>query len=120
MHLKHTSMPLINEEPEVWQFGPIFSTLYHRLKNYKNAQINTLIEAETANIEIDNNAEKLVDKVWEQYKSYTGPSLSDLTHKAGTPWRRLAEQYDYSVPLGLRISNSLILECVNGHNASAC
>ncbi len=108
--LKSTGRPLANEDPEVWQFGPVFSTLYHRLKHYRNSPITVPIIAEAANEVICQDAEKAIIETWEKYKGYTGPALSDLTHRTGTPWRILAEKYKYSVPFGLTIPSSLILE----------
>lgn len=89
--------PLINEQVEAWQFGPVIPTLYHEFKPYgsgaikrkaTNHTLNGLkFETETPSISNDDEQTKaLLDKVWEVYGHYTAYQLSNMTHQDGTPW----------------------------------
>ena len=104
---------LSNEEPEVWKYGPVFSSLYAELK-YHGAE--PIRQPENENIfldppRIDPNDQRSMDAVrlvWQKYKRYTGFQLSDKTHAPGTPWHQTVKNLNGKVPLGTKITNELI------------
>ncbi len=92
------SKPLIEENVQAWQYGPVIPSLYHEFKGYRGGPItspatNVIITddfevsetAPTVDIE-DTDTKELLDAVWGKYKKYSGPNLSDMTHREGTPW----------------------------------
>lgn len=92
--------PLISDEIQAWQYGPIIPELYQEFKVFGKSPINILAK----NFEINDNFEiiqkiprvelndsrtkELIQAVWDKYKGYSGPNLSDLTHRDNTPWAK--------------------------------
>ena len=94
----------LTETPQVWQFGPIFASLYHDLKHHKKAVIKKQIKVfdETQNVD-DGEVKSTLKAIWNKYEGKSGIYLSDITHQPVTPWRNLAKRYNFSVPCGLEI-----------------
>ena len=96
------AQPLVNEDIEAWQYGPVIPSLYHKYKQYGSNPIQDF----PAEIADDFNAKEkiIIDQVWKGYGNRTGISLSSLTHQPGTPWDITVKQSG----LGAVISNDLI------------
>lgn len=90
---------LINDSVQAWQYGPVIPTLYEEFKGFGSSPItqpatDIVINEESFDhafipVEINHDDDKsrlLIQTVWEKYKSLSGPNLSDLTHRQGTPW----------------------------------
>jgi len=78
------SRPLISEEIEAWQYGPVIPSLYHEIKGYRSNPVEYISSEE--NDSIDDNSVDIIDQVYEQYGRFSGIELSMLTHEAGSPW----------------------------------
>jgi uncharacterized phage-associated protein len=78
------SRPLISEEIEAWQYGPVIPSLYHKIKEYKGSPVEYINSEE--NDSIDDSSVDIIDQVYEQYGHFSGIELSMLTHEAGSPW----------------------------------
>ena len=104
--------PLLVEGPEVWKFGPVFSSLYSALAMYGRQPISKpqkMLFGDAKLIQSDDkDARNLVDMVWEQYGERSSFDLSNETHKEGTPWQIEAAKHDYKVPMHHRIPDKLI------------
>lgn len=92
-NLALTDKPLINEDVQAWQYGPVVPNIYHRLKHYGKEQItDNILEIDDSGLEIprvpldDEFTNQLLHKIWDVYGSYDGVRLSQLTHAADTPW----------------------------------
>lgn len=82
--------PLIGEEVQAWQYGPVIESVYRKFKQYGSSPIlrqqtdnpfsNALPTVEDA------ETRTFLDSVWNAYKQFGGLQLSDLTHRPGTPW----------------------------------
>lgn len=111
--LKEKNTPFLSENPQVWQFGPVFADLYHQLKHYKKALIKEPIQVFDFIPKVDDqDVKQKIASVWEKYKGKSGVYLSDLTHMPGTPWRNIAKKYNFSVPYGLEITPKDIISAV--------
>lgn len=108
--------PLVNCNPEVWPYGPVFSRLYHRLKIWKSQPIKSKIDfwSDGQPVELNETAEKIVKAIWERFGHFSGADLSNLTHAPGTPWREIAEREKYVVPKGTEITFDDIRAAKNG------
>ena len=97
-----TGEPLVMDQvPEAWQYGPVFPSLYHEFKEFGKDPITS--KATDFNIgsefsfdvvepfvpENDTYTWALLRKIWDQYGKYGGVALSELTHRAGTPWEQV-------------------------------
>lgn len=90
-HLAFLGEPLLRDQVEAWKYGPVVRRLYHTFKMFGNQPI----ERDEIPVELPrlNMSEPLaefsmmiINRVWETYKRYTGPQLSQLTHQEDTPW----------------------------------
>lgn len=86
---------VVSEQPEAWQYGPVFETLYHSLKGNGSAQITeylTMLNPATGQLQalvptLDNKRFwALLQQVWNRYGGFSAIQLSALTHEAGSPW----------------------------------
>jgi uncharacterized phage-associated protein len=83
--LSKGELSLLNEKPQAWKYGPVFSSLYDRLK--KNGKLEIQSKLPTHNEEVITNEISLfLDKIWGKYGKFTGVELSAMTHADGTPW----------------------------------
>ncbi len=109
------NVALVNEKPEVWKFGPVFPGLYSVLKIFGREPIvspqskGPFEEPEIID-PLDQNTARLLEWVWRRYGHLSSFALSDLTHKPGTPWHRLATEHSFLVPQGLGIPDSYIAQ----------
>lgn len=76
--------PLIKEEVEAWQYGPVVPELYNAIRRYRSQPVDGLIEAGDA--KLDDQEASIVDQVYKIYGQKSGPALSRLTHRHGGPW----------------------------------
>ncbi len=105
---------LFSEEIEAWQFGPVVPSIYHTFKHYKKEAVSALsteitfddnfhfIEQIFTMDKEDENYEvtiKILDKVWDSYKQYSGYELIDLTHKNNTPWSQVFKHNQHHIKL---------------------
>lgn len=77
--------PLINEDVEAWDYGPVIVSLRNQLRVFGAEHISTRkwIEAGLPAIEADH---PVIDQTWAAYKELSPGDLVDLTHMPGTPW----------------------------------
>ena len=86
--------PLIKQEVEAWQYGPVIADLYHALKRYRGVPISGKIQkgwmmGEYSD-EFDDAAANIITQVYDKYGHLTGASLSAYTHEDGSPWHTMA------------------------------
>ncbi|WP_297801998.1 type II toxin-antitoxin system antitoxin SocA domain-containing protein [uncultured Brevundimonas sp.] len=75
---------LFGERIEAWKYGPVIPDLYHATKRWGRDPI-PLDRIEDGRA-LDGHAARTIDQVLDKYGKMSGPQLSNLTHKAGTPW----------------------------------
>lgn len=77
--IKSNGRELFNENPEAWVHGPVFRSLYKRMKDkcfYENPE---------QNLEIQTIA-PFLDIIYNIYAKYSGNELEIMTHSE-SPWR---------------------------------
>lgn len=99
-----TGNPLIEDEFEAWEFGPVERKLYQALRRYGSGPVRHLIKwgddtpipdddlPEDAYEELLPQENEVIDKVWETYGKFPAYQLSALTHQQGTPWTLVYER----------------------------
>jgi len=88
-HLTLTGKPLVSENAEAWQYGPVYPELYHAVKHYRASPVLDVPKSGVeffGDREIDATANQVIQNVFSAYKSFNGVQLSALTHQKGTPW----------------------------------
>jgi uncharacterized phage-associated protein len=108
-HLALTGAPLLEEQIEAWQYGPVVPTLYHGFKQWGGGAIQgraidwrldinpatgrkSILRSVSPSLddygddEKRNFAKSVVKRVWEVYGSWSAVQLSQLTHVPDGPW----------------------------------
>jgi len=107
----------VSEEPQAWQYGPVFESLYHVLKGWGHKPIkkpqyfHPLAKAPSIEEE-DREVRDLLKSVWQRYEEYTAFQMSMMTHSEGTPWNRIADKFGGGkrIPSGMVIPRAYIKE----------
>jgi uncharacterized phage-associated protein len=68
-----------------WQFGPVVPKLYNSLQRYGSGNVDSPIEGQDE-IATESDEYKIIKAVWHAYGKRSGPWLSSLTHRPGSPW----------------------------------
>ncbi len=110
--LAYHSESLLSEKPQVWRHGPVFASLYHTLKQFGHTPITFPQSVSPWDgpdmLGADNYLPQLIYWVWGRYGHLSSFGLSDITHRAGTSWSQLAEQYGFQTPKGLEIPDEYV------------
>lgn len=101
--LAYHDAPLTNEAPEVWRYGPVFSSLYSALapngmEPITQPQRAVPIGSPPIVPADEEEVRSMLEWVWSRYGKYSAGRLSDLTHAEGTPWQQEAAAHNYRVP----------------------
>lgn len=94
--------PLVEDQFQAWEFGPVLPRLYAALRRFGRAPVNELLHwgSDTpfsfddngeAHEEITSEEAAVIDDVWETYGAYPAFKLSALTHLPDTPWHNAFE-----------------------------
>lgn len=90
---------LLDEQPQAWQYGPVYPSVYRYFKDYGASPILKEVpfpfddddEPWRMNAE-DLKAQSILEAVWRAYKDMPATKLSQLTHVPGGPWEKAAKQ----------------------------
>jgi uncharacterized phage-associated protein len=94
--------PLISQQVEAWDYGPVIRDLYGEFKNFGNSSITSQAMSWSARPltmvaptipPSDRETQSLLDRVWDVYKNLTSIQLSNLTHVEGSPWKQARDQH---------------------------
>lgn len=109
--------PLIKQNFEAWEYGPVLPYLYRELSHYKNQPIKGRIKGynpATNKIEqiypdITDDHKESLRAVAEIYARYSTSQLIEMSHVANGPWWNTWNHTGQLNP-GMRISNEEILK----------
>jgi len=85
-HLAIYNKPLIDEQIQAWEYGPVISSVYHRFKSFGNKAIELDKGSPTYLSCLDGEEIDLLKKVWEVYGDFSAFALSDRSHDPNGPW----------------------------------
>jgi uncharacterized phage-associated protein len=96
-------LPLINDEVEAWDYGPVIRPVYDAFKRFGNQPITELaterhyLDGGLSDhpIETKFNADEvaLMNKVWDVYGHLKGFQLSQITHRNDSPWHSVYNEH---------------------------
>jgi uncharacterized phage-associated protein len=115
-HLAQTGAPLIAEEFEAWEYGPVLPTVYAAFKDAGRQPVRSRAvvfnpvtqQRATANASVAPDDAALIRDVVRAYGRMNALTLSDLTHRPGGPWDRVWNAGNGRVTLGMRIRHDAI------------
>lgn len=87
--LGHRGLGILSDPVCAWRYGPVMPSLYHALKQYGKSPITkpiSLPEHFAKSEDQDSYIDGLVKNVFDTYGKYSAETLSEFTHRAGTPW----------------------------------
>ena len=91
-------VPLINGHVEAWKYGPVIPRLYRAVKQFKASPIESPIPGGSAGEnDLSETEKEVIDIIVNDYSDMDGSQLSNLTHKAGTPWANVKEEIPYEI-----------------------
>lgn len=94
--------PLIRDEVEAWQYGPVIPKLYNAIRRFRSQPVEGSLGTDGKKLDV--TEDDIVCQVYEIYGKKSGPALSRLTHQKGSPWDTVYEHGTY----GTVIPNDLI------------
>lgn len=89
-HLGLCHEPLISDEVQAWQYGPVVPKLYQALRHYRTRPVEREIPARKSGV-LNPSAEDIIRQVYKLYGRLPGPALSRITHVSGSPWTQVYE-----------------------------
>lgn len=104
-HLGRTGEPLVLEDFEAWDYGPVIPRLYHHLKGFGNDPVRNVFHWIPA-VSSDMEEFSVLEEVAEATKSATAGRLVSITHWNSGAW---ASCYRPGIH-GIKIPNEAILE----------
>ncbi len=96
--------PLISDEVEAWQYGPVIPVLYNAMRQYGGNPVKGRLRVDRDDPALRSDERSVIEQVYEIYGSMSGPALSRLTHAKNSPWDRTYKPGRF----GVVISNDLI------------
>lgn len=79
--------PLFNEEIQAWKHGPVVPEIYRKYSSFIFREIDKRKTDEVSTQKIkENEAQSILDEVWEEYGYYNGKQLERMTHQQ-KPWK---------------------------------
>ena len=79
-------VPLIKDEVEAWQQGPVISKLHQNTKFYGNTPVTQHIEVLSEKFAAEEHA--IILSAWRIHCTLEEPELASITTGKGTPWHR--------------------------------
>jgi uncharacterized phage-associated protein len=104
--------PLIQEQMQAWEHGPVVPDLYHHFKHFGGEPIDHYAKGDRERgpqvANWDSETRNLLKKVWGEYGRSTGSELRSLTHEPGSPWDWVKKASAGRIPRGTTIPNRVI------------
>lgn len=102
-HLAMTDAPLVHDAVEAWKWGPVFRSLYREFREFGSEPITdraiafdgSTLEEKTIRIDDYGDTTQMdlfLTNVFDIYGKFTAAQLSEITHRAGTPWQQMFAQ----------------------------
>ena len=96
--------PLIREDIEAWQYGPVVRSVYDAFKKYgkhritKTATTGFSEEMKEIGELADAGTIKFLNSIWNYYRDWSGWQLSALTHEDKSPWDLTCQESETKNP----------------------
>ena len=106
--LANLSAPLIDENVQAWECGPIVPSVYHITRKYMNTHVKQIECANCVSLSVDEKT--IIDKVIKRYGDFSLTTLLEAVAKQSTPWS-ITWAFNENQGMqfrSLEISNSLI------------
>lgn len=86
--LVRNSEPLFEDEIQAWKYGPVVPAVYRTFSEHGHNRIATVRGEYSPDLFSSEQLELLLD-IAREYGQYTSSALVGITHRAGTPWKKV-------------------------------
>lgn len=77
---------LFSDKIEAWKYGPVIPTLYQATKRFGREPIPFHLIEDDEPSPLEQDVQEFLEDVFSKYGHLSGISLSNLTHRPGSPW----------------------------------
>ena len=89
--LAHHETPLIAQNPQAWQYGPVYPHIYKSLNKFGGQPIPERITDKVTGlpmypVDLSDRQKRVIDAVLNSYGSKHAYELSNITHMIDGPW----------------------------------
>ena len=102
--------PLVSEDVEAWEYGPVIRSLYRETKEYGRNPIPSL---DYKIDKLSGDEKNIMEQIIDGYGDTSGSRLVEITHANKTPWYE-ATNGGEDVHPGIFISNEKIKQYYRG------
>lgn len=114
--------PLVCNDFEAWENGPVVRSLYDALRQYGNSKVEGRAlwydalqnKWALASADLSQRSTDLIEKVFDRYGGMTAFSLSEMTHERGSPWYEIWYSVAGIGNFGMKIPDQLTREYFDG------
>lgn len=93
-YLAKENKPLIAQQFEAWDYGPVSRVVYDQFKNFGKSAIKNravsfdpkLLAFSATKYTLDDDTIRFLNNIFDYYSQFDPMKLSDLTHQKGGPW----------------------------------
>lgn len=125
-YLVEKDEPFLKGYFEAWKFGPVNPAVYKAFKRFGSSPISArAVSVNPVDRTInripssdDDDARRIAHKIVSTYGHMSPGRLVDVAHAVGAPWHFVVQRARESGSLGLRISDSVIIERFKYHKRS--
>lgn len=123
-HLARYGERLIEEKFEAWKFGPVVPTIYHAFKSFGSRPITDKEYKYHEPVifplfKLDDKANDAIEYTWKVTKDLSALSLSNWTHKTGSPWRKVYNPSDWDIEIDNDLIKSYFTKLLSSPDVSA-
>lgn len=112
-------VPLVVGAFEAWTYGPVHPTVYHAFKGAGREPISVrataknIMTGEVRHLESprDSRVRRLIHDILRAYGNLGAGRLIEISHAPKGPWDTVVNKAKTSVALGLRIPDTVTVEC---------
>ena len=110
--------PVIQQEFEAWDYGPVAPSIYAEFKSFRDKPIRTraeIFDPITASkklpvLGLDEDTKRFLLERFNFYKKFNAIVLSELSHSRTGPWRQARSLFANGLNANRLISTKLIME----------
>jgi uncharacterized phage-associated protein len=116
-YLVRTGRPLLKQEFEAWDYGPVIPSLYQEFKRFGDQPITAKAmsfnpistKAAISSCELDADDIRLIRKMFDFYSRLDAIHLSKLSHEFEGVWRQARSLFANGLNMDRRITNDMIV-----------
>jgi uncharacterized phage-associated protein len=126
-YLSKKERPLVEQEFEAWEYGPVVRALWDSLKGSGKKPLPPSTRARRFDVienaykdiddQLDDEAKLFLKEIFDAYALADALDLSNATHIQGSPWDQIWNAPNGSVTVGMKMSNDEIRKWFKGKQA---